>query len=307
MQNLFDIRYIKLYFKISLLETCTLHANKASAIRGGIGEMLLRSNCVRDRQCEVCDFSSECIVQRMMYSQFDNKPEFMSSGDSVGYVVECENYQKEFRAGDEIEFRLLLFGKTIVYFNQYMQALYALGQYGIGKNHVHFSITEVTNSFSRPILQGNNIYMQYYEIETVEDYIVRRKNQLARDGFHNKLIFKTPLSQKYQGEFLQQFDIQAIVKSIQRRVYMLEAFEGHDVQKWYQSDYDLPILIHQTTRPISVKRFSNRKESAMYLKGIVGEIDLADISDEMLELLLAGELIHIGKNTSFGFGRFILK
>ena len=45
----------------------------------------------------------------------------------------------------------------------------------------------------------------------------------------------------------------------------------------------------------------------MFLKGIVGEIDLADISDEMLELLLAGELIHIGKNTSFGFGRFILK
>ena len=144
-------------------------------------------------------------------------------------------------------------------------------------------------------------------IETVEDYIVRRKNQLARDGFHNKLIFMPPLSQKYQGEFLQQFDIQAIVKSIQRRVYMLEAFEGHDVQKWYESDYDLPILIQQTTRPISVKRFSNRKESAMFLKGIVGEIDLADISVEMLELLLAGELIHIGKNTSIGFGRFILK
>ena len=88
---------------------------------------------------------------------------------------------------------------------------------------------------------------------------------------------------------------------------MLEAFESHDVQKWYESDYVLPILIQQTTRPISVKRFSNRKESAMFLKGIVGEIDLADISDEMLELLLAGELIHIGKNTSFGFGRFILK
>ena len=43
------------------------------------------------------------------------------------------------------------------------------------------------------------------------------------------------------------------------------------------------------------------------LKGIVGKADLADISEEWLELLLAGEVAHIGKNTSFGFGKYHLE
>ena len=31
---------------------------------------------------------------------------------------------------------------------------------------------------------------------------------------------------------------------------------------------------------------------------------LSNVDFETLSLLLAGELIHIGKNTSFGFGRY---
>ena len=68
-----------------------------------------------------------------MYFQFDYKPDFITTGESIGYVVECEDYKKAFEAGDTLEFNLILFGKTMVYFNQYLQALYALGQNGIRK------------------------------------------------------------------------------------------------------------------------------------------------------------------------------
>ena len=46
----------------------------------------------------------------------------------------------------------------------------------------------------------------------------------------------------------------------------------------------------------------------MSMKGIKGYVLLgglpAEAMDECLTYMLAGELIHIGKNTSFGFGRF---
>ena len=45
----------------------------------------------------------------------------------------------------------------------------------------------------------------------------------------------------------------------------------------------------------------------MYLKGIKGKIEVEEIGEEILPLYLAGELIHIGKNTSFGFGRYTLR
>ena len=48
-----QIRYVKLHFTILFPEASSLPVNKVSALRGGMGEMLLRANCVRDRQCEI--------------------------------------------------------------------------------------------------------------------------------------------------------------------------------------------------------------------------------------------------------------
>ena len=68
LEEALKIRYIKLHFTVSMLEDTELPIEKVSALRGGMGEMLLRANCVRDRECGKCDFESECIVRRTMYS-----------------------------------------------------------------------------------------------------------------------------------------------------------------------------------------------------------------------------------------------
>ena len=41
----------------------------------------------------------------------------MSEGDSVGYVIECENHAEEFYENEELKFNLILFGNAIVYFS----------------------------------------------------------------------------------------------------------------------------------------------------------------------------------------------
>lgn len=56
LYHVLQVRYVKLHFKIMFLDDGTLPVNKVSALRGGMGEMLLRANCIRDRQCSVCDF-----------------------------------------------------------------------------------------------------------------------------------------------------------------------------------------------------------------------------------------------------------
>lgn len=302
-----DVRYVKLHFTLMFPEACILPLSKASAIRGGMGEMLLRANCIRDRECEMCDFAKECIVQRTMYSQFDDKPAFITTGDSVGYVVECENYQEIFEAGDTLEFNLILFGKTIVYFNQYLQAFFALGQNGLGKEHGRFIITQVCNTKGQPILDGTDVYMKYYQVETLQGYVDYRMRQVAEGEIPKRMVFCTPLTQKFQGQFLEEFDMEAITKSIQRRLYMLNCFEGKDIIDFYQENLEVPEIVSQTVKEIRVGRYSSRQDSKMFLKGIKGEILLDEMPETLLELYLAGELIHIGKNTSFGFGRYKLR
>ena len=304
LSNVLNIRYIKLHFTIQFAEDTIMPKNKVSALRGGMGEMLLRANCIRERKCESCDFETECIVQRTMYSKFEKKPDFITSGDSIGYVLECENYQEEFCAGETLQFNLILFGKTIVYFSQYMNAFYALGTQGVGKNYSKFYIISVTNNRKEELLINNNIYMKNYKVQTVKEYVEYRIKQLENKEILNILVFKTPLALKYQNELLFEFNAEAIMRAVKRRIYMLDCFENIEGEEYYTKNFEIPNIIKQESSKIKVKRYSSRQDSKMVLSGIEGYAEFESIDRETLCLLLAGELIHIGRNTSFGFGRY---
>ena len=133
-----QIRYVKMHFTLQFIEDADLHTYKNSMFRGGIGEMLLQQHCIRDRICRdktktgLCEFEKECVVQQMMYTEPEILPDYMKERCSVGYAVECESKKRHFTAGDTLEFSLILFGKNIAYLSLYMQAVYLLGQMGLG-------------------------------------------------------------------------------------------------------------------------------------------------------------------------------
>lgn len=307
LENVLKIRYIKLHFKVVLLEDAMLPADKVSALRGGMGEMLLRANCVRDRECNHCDFESECIVRRTMYSKYDIVPPFVKTNDSIGYILECEDHNEKFCEGDSLQFQLILFGKAIVYFNQYLQAFFALGMEGIGKEHARYRIASVTNTRNQPLLSGGAVYMKNYQVQTIDKYVKYRFGQVCGTKCCNRLVFHTPLTLKYQGAFLEEYHMEALWNAVLRRLYMLECFEGMK-QTVYEigdlTDCVLPDIAWQEAHRVNVRRYSSTQDRKMVLSGIRGFVQLDLISDQTLPVLLAGELIHIGKNTSFGFGRY---
>ena len=42
-----------------------------------------------------------------MYSKYEKKPSFVTTGESVGYVLECDNYKEEFYQGDQLSLSLI--------------------------------------------------------------------------------------------------------------------------------------------------------------------------------------------------------
>lgn len=306
LQEALKVHYIKLSFTLELTEDTVLPEHKVSALRGGIGEMLLRANCIRDRRCECCYFASECMIQHTMYSQFEKKPRFVTSGESIGYVIECDNYRQKFSKGGILIFRLILFGRTAVYFNLFLQAIHMLGMNGLGKHESHFQIADIRNTDGELILDGLDVHMERYQVKQIGTYVAHRLKVL-KENIPVKMIFETPLTVKYNGKFLREYHMDAIIRSVKRRIYMLDCFEGIDGEEAFDQNYLLPLIRHQEVKRRAVKRFSTRKQSAMYLNGIQGEIELEQVEPATLALLLAGELIHIGKNTSFGFGKYRLE
>ena len=243
-RRILDIPYIELHFILEMQEDCVLSANKASALRGGMGQMLLRSSCVQDRECEKCIFSEECLVQRIMYSPFDIKPPFVTKGESIGFHLECENYQREFSAGDSLEFQLTLFGKTIVYFYQILQAFYMLGQEGLGEGRARYLVSGVTNTNREVIVDGTMIYM-------------------------------------------------------------FDCFAGIEADQMDLTGR-IPAMAGQKSWPSKVRRHSTTHDRDIVLRGIKGYLDFEEIEPDLRRLLYAGEILHIGKNTRFGFGRYTM-
>ena len=312
MGNL-QIRYIKLHFTLVIMEDGKLPKSKASALRGGMGHALLTTNCIRDEKCEACDFSKDCLVQRMMYPEMKIRPEFMKTKDSEGFVFECEDTREYFEAGDELEFNLMLIGRTIVYFNQYLQAFSYLGMLGLGVEHVRFQIAKVTNTLGETLVEGTSVYKERLTVMYVSDYVRYRfsSGEIKRmlDADRCRMVFQSPLSLKFQGKMQEDFRPDALFAAIERRVYILNCYEGlseegENIER--PAEEHLPMVEKEKVWPVKMKRYSGTQNSKVTFSGIRGWCDLKGLDESMMQLLLAGELLHIGKNTSFGFGKYTL-
>lgn len=300
LKKALSVRYIKLHFEVEVMENCELPMTKASAIRGGMGQMLLGAHCIRDRNCETCDFRDECVVQRIMYSPFDIKPKFVTEGESAGYVIECEDYRTDFEAGDTLAFTIILFGKAIAHFNPLLQAIHALGQVGLGKEHGRFQIVNVTNSQKESLLYGNSINMGSYDIRTLLDYVEYRRKRSCG----TRMRFHSPTSIKSNGQMLKEFDAEAIVRALSRRLYMLDCYEGIETnQLWFDK---IPALLDHSERETTVSRYTTRHQQKVHLEGIRGWADFDEVEQDLYDLMLAGEIMHVGKRVSLGFGRYTM-
>ena len=64
-------------------------------------------------------------------------------------------------------------------------------------------------------------------------------------------------------------------------------------------------ITDQRVRPVRVPRYSGTHDRVICLEGIEGEMEIR-AEETFVPLLYAGELTHIGKNTSMGFGQYVV-
>ena len=315
-----DIRYVRLFFTIEFLEDGPLPKWKASALRGGMGEMLLRHFCINGRKCrmskyhmaEKCGFEDECIVQRIMKSKMDILPDFMSESDSIGFIFDCDDFRTEAKAGDTLEFDLTLFGKCIIHFRQILDAFFGLGMEGLGENRIRFKVVSVLNSRKHPILNDKVFDLRSVIPDTVREYIDHRLDRMGKGTGDRDIMLaiNTPVTVKHKGtklthkeDFIRYFDSEALVDTLTTRAYILSCFEGIEMSRHFYRD-SFPVVEDIRCHEEERSRAPSDTGEKMTFKGIVGRIGLRDVSDELLRLLFAGELMHIGKTTSFGLGRY---
>lgn len=302
MEDCLQIRYVKLCFVLECLGDYGLPAQKVSMIRGGIGEMLLQGNCIGDRRCESCGFQEECVVQQVYYHRLKIVPDYVKEKESLGYLYECGDTRTEFREGDILKFNMILFGNVIVHFPAILQAVYRLGLSGLGREKALFQLTEIVNHRGEKVLSRNEVCLGFLQPDMISRYVSERMAQMGKPG---RMCFVTPLTQKFEGVFLKEFQEKALIYSIYRRIYLLNCMEGREMERICPFQEGLGI-VDQRARQVKVPRHSSTQGQTIYLEGIKGSLEI-EPTEAILPWLFAGELVHIGKNTSMGFGQYVVE
>lgn len=304
LDDLRRIRFQTFIFILEVTEDSELVVNKASMFRGGIGEMLLRKHCLRDRNCDTCDFCDECVVRNVFYHPMKVRPDFVQGKENTGYIIECDDHRKHLKAGNRIELLITLFGNVVIHFPSIMDAVYMLGQSGVGADKVHYEVLTIQNLAGKTIMQNNQVYLRNAAPQTLGDYTESRLDEYKdkNDEIDIRMEIISPCTIKRDGEFHYEFDDGTLVNGIYRRIYLLSCFEGNEISQYYGSEDDVKIL-EQNTNKITVTRFSSTHDSKLYLTGFIGELRIR-VKRSFLPYLISGEILHIGKNTAMGFGKY---
>lgn len=342
----FRVRYIILKFTVRMSQNCNLPEEKASALRGGFGNCLLDLNCVssiKPEPCEKCTFHQACIVQKIMYAPLKIPVPFARDKESEGYIIECQDKKTKFYQGDTFSFSITLFGDVIVYLQPVLQAFFRLGTYGLGKEKAAFEILEIKNQFGQKIFEKGSVFLKNYQFRYLDDYISHRIKKIEtednqdekntdRTEWNLKIKMLTPLSLKYNGVILKEFHAGGFLNALSRRAYIMNCFEGQaeafqrkwkdgttwesfpegrcvsesEIEKGKGREY-LPEIEVKRSFDKYINRYSFIQQRKMSWNGIMGEFLLYGVTEEMLWYLLAGEILHVGKYTSFGFGKYFVE
>ena len=114
-----------------------------------------------------------------------------------------------------------------------------------------------------------------------------------------KLEFLTPLRMKKQNRFAtKDIELLDILLSIHKRSLDLQKlpFERIKIDTSYKT-------VSKNLRYQELTRRSNKQNTKMHLGGLMGEMVIANLNQEVYNLLKIGEVIGVGKSTVFGLGK----
>lgn len=320
------IRYQKFNFTIEATEPIGLPYYKGSTFRGGFGNAFKRVVCALKRNdCSECLLKTRCVYAYI----FETPPltPTLFKGDEVGespkdtgfmgmnkyetvphpFIIEPpDEGDRVFRPGDKILFSLILVGRSIEYLPYFIYTFEELGSLGIGKGRGRYRLLKVDNgvdivySFEDKALRIAGVK----ELHIPEDFDFD-----IDSGKSITVRFITPARIMYQRALTVDLQFHVLIRSLLRRLCLLHYFHCES----REPSWDHKQIIQEGEKITIDKsslqwwdweRYSSRQGTRMKMGGVVGEVTYKGSVEQFLPILRAGEIVHVGKGTSFGLGKY---
>ncbi len=300
--------------QLRAITTVRLPRFKGSTLRGAFGFAFRDLACSqRNCECSKCLLSSVCAFAYVFATGPVPGAGRFKSLESVPRPFLFEPPPGEavtYQPGQAFEFGLTLFGRGIDYLPYFIISFKELADkgLGIGRGRAHLErvssdgrlVFEASDNMIRPT--GNSLDA----VEALARMRARLDGRLPTETL--RVRFETPTRLKHADHLTDSPAFAVLVRALLRRASALASLHGgRDLGLDYRAMIEKAEAVRlerDETIWVDLERYSARQDTRMKLGGIVGEAEYAGDLAPFVPLLAVGEWTHVGKNATFGLGKY---
>lgn len=312
LPNIYLTKYF-VYFQTT--EDMELPEFKGSMFRGAFGHNFKDAVCLnKNFDCEACFLKNNCSYYNIFETPNKEPENPYIFGVKKGFhpylLIPPYDNSSSFKKGMILKLELSIFGKYSNLLPFFIFTFIKMGDTGIGFKRNKFNLIKVTQ-----IDQDSNEFEIFNTIDNslkTSDIILDTKKivRIIENVESIKLEFLTPVRLQKNGVVFvdkEKFQISDIINSILKRYYFIASqFCNSDIPEYKNIDLSDITLAENNLYFKYLQRYSNRQKSKQNYGGFLGNIKLKGNLGKILPLLQIGEYLNVGKNTSFGLGKFKL-
>jgi len=285
-----------------------LHYYAGSQLRGAFGLALRRAACVtRQQDCKACPLYRSCAYPEVFETPappYGHRLQQFSQAPNP-YVIEPPPLgAHDYRPGATLSFDFVLMGRALRHLPLVVHAWQrALERHeGLGGGSARLAGAAYLPPEGEPEAVFADGDLRAPDI---------RPPAAPALGGAARLRFETPLRLQGEGKALgHAMTARDLLMGLARRYWLLAEFHQQvppalDFRELGERAAALELDDGTVWR--DWRRYSSRQRQEMVLGGVVGEVALRGELAPFAELLAVGQWTHLGKNTSFGLGRYRLE
>lgn len=284
-----------------------LHYYAGSQLRGAFGHALRRAACVtRQKDCKECPLYRSCAYPEVFETPAPESHRLQQFSQVPNpYVIEPPPLgAREYLAGETLSFHLVLMGRALRHLplivHAWQRALER--REGLGGGNARLAAV----AYAPPEGEEQRVFAEgMLHVPNLVPVPTPALDGGVRVGF------ETPLRLQRQGKALgHAMSARDLLMALARRYWLLAEFHQDampDVDFGELGKQAEALALEGELLWRDWHRYSSRQQQPMVLGGLIGRLTLRGNLAPFAGLLAVGEWIHVGKNTSFGLGRYRLE
>lgn len=277
---------------------------KGSTFRGLFGHAFPSISCVRKAKvCDGCALDIECPFRYVFFTPVPLDAKKMKKYPYAPHpfvILPPLDQRKHYGVEDLLEVTLVLIGKGADLFPYFVYAFEQMGKIGAGKRRGKFTVEQVRDVDDELLYEKGKFHrfpknLFWYDLKSGSGDLVRLK-------------FLTPLRVKFEEKFCSSLEFHILIRALLRRISLLSYFHcGCELQLDFRELINLSVkvkTVQNGLRWVDWRRYSNRQRQKLLMGGLIGEVAFEGDLGPFWPLLSLGEWVHVGKGTSFGFGKY---